>query len=49
MDMKLRMPVCMLIALSLFVSASAHADVVAVRDVENPARTPFVVNALVED
>ena len=48
MEMKLHMAVCMLIALSLFVSASAHADVAEVRDVENPARTPFVVNALVD-
>jgi hypothetical protein len=48
MDMKLRMAVCMLIGLSLSVSASAHAGVVDVRDVENPARTPFVVEGTVD-
>ena len=42
-DRKLRMAVCILIGLSLSVAASAHAGVVDVRDVENPARAPFVV------
>jgi hypothetical protein len=32
----------------LSISAWAHADVVDVRDVENPARTPFVVNVAVD-
>jgi hypothetical protein len=53
MDMKLRMAVCMLIGFSLSALASAHAGevpsrVVDVRDVENPARTPFVVNVIVD-
>ena len=43
--MKLRMAVCLLIGFSLSVAASAHAGVVDVRDVENPARTPFVVTS----
>ena len=47
MDIKLSMTVCMLIGISLSVLASAHADVVDVRDVENPARTPFVVEGVV--
>jgi hypothetical protein len=47
MDMKLRMVVCMLIGFSLSVAASAHAGVVDVRDVENPAHTPFVINTVV--
>jgi hypothetical protein len=41
--MKLRMAVCLLMWLSLSVTASAHARVTEVRDVENPARTPFVI------
>lgn len=48
MDTKLHMAACMLIGFSLSLSAAAHADVVDVRDVENPARTPFVVNVIVE-
>jgi hypothetical protein len=48
MAMKLRMALCMLIGCSLSIAASAHADVVDVRDVENPARTPFVVNVIVD-
>jgi len=53
MDMKLRIAICILIGFSLSVSASSHADetlpdVFDIRDVENPARTPFVVNASVE-
>ena len=42
-DRKLRMAVCILIGLSLSVAASARAGVADVRDVENPARAPFVV------
>lgn len=47
MNMKLRMVVCMLIGFSLSISASTQADVVDVRNVENPARTPFVIEGTV--
>jgi hypothetical protein len=45
--MRIRLAICILIGFSLSVSASAYATVVDVRDVENPARTPFVVEGVV--
>jgi hypothetical protein len=48
MEMKRRLAVCLLIGYCLSIAVSAHADVVDVRDVENPARTPFVVNVIVD-
>lgn len=53
MDIKLRIAICILIGFGLSVPASSYADetlpdVFDVRDVENPARTPFVVNASVD-
>lgn len=46
--MKLYMAVCMLAALSWSISVAANTDVTDVRDVENPARTPFVITDLVD-
>ena len=46
--MKLRVALCLLIGCSWSVAVAAHTDVVEVRDVEHPARTPFVVNVIVD-
>lgn len=46
--MKSPVAVCLLMGLSLSVTASGYARVVDTPDVENPARTPFVVEGEVD-